>query len=187
MWKNSSGFRPSTVDCGCYVAAGRRAEARIQDSGETRPRHTCRRPEQFSVLDSYRQTLCRVVARIFAVSPFSTFDSRPSTASGERRISNPFGFLPPNSVQVVARIFAVSPFSTLDLRLPHEGGEFQIRLARFWISDCFHPGRAAYCLLPTALLESWMPQRSRESSSLSFLAQARNMTNCLHWQAAGFA
>jgi hypothetical protein len=33
----------------------------------------------------------QLVARIIAVSPFSTFDSRPSTASGGRRISNPFG------------------------------------------------------------------------------------------------
>jgi hypothetical protein len=69
-----------------------------------------------------------------------------------------FRFLLPNSVQVVAHILEVSPFSTFDSRLPQEGGEFQIRLARLWISDCLYPGRTAhcrlltaYCLLPTAL------------------------------------
>jgi hypothetical protein len=35
----------------------------------------------------------QVVAHIFAVSPFSTFDSRPSAVSGRRRISNPFGWV----------------------------------------------------------------------------------------------
>jgi hypothetical protein len=48
----------------------------------------------------------------------------------------------------VAHIFAVSPFSTLDSRVPHEGGEFQIRLAGFWISDCPQPGTCRP--LPTA-------------------------------------
>jgi hypothetical protein len=61
-----------------------------------------------------------------------------------------FRFLLPNSVQVVARILEVSPFSTFDSRLPQQGGEFQIRLARFWISDCSYPGRTAYCRLATA-------------------------------------
>jgi hypothetical protein len=37
----------------------------------------------------------------------------------------------------------------------------------------------AFWLQPTAFLESWVRQRSCESSSLSFLAQARNMTSCL--------
>ena len=35
----------------------------------------------------------RVFAHIFAVSPLSTFNSRPSTVSGRRRISNPFGWV----------------------------------------------------------------------------------------------
>jgi hypothetical protein len=41
--------------------------------------------------DDQRSRCVQVVAHIFAASPFSTFDSRPSTASGGRRISNPFG------------------------------------------------------------------------------------------------
>ena len=125
MGKSSSGFRLLTVplrrvDCGCYVAGGRRAGARIQDSGQTRPRHTCRRLGQFWVLDSYCQTLCRLSHTFLRYRPFR--------------------------------------LSTLDPRLPQEGGEFQIRLARLWISDCPYPGHTAhcrlltaYCLLPTAL------------------------------------
>jgi len=158
MGKNSSGFRLLTVplrrvDCGCYVAGGRRAGARIQDSGKARPRHTCRRLGQFWVSDSYCQTLCRLSHAFLRYRPFrlSTLDCL-SRAENFKSVWLDFGFQ-------IAPTLDVPP--TADWLLP-----------------------TAYCLLP--FLESWVRQRSCESSSLSFLTQARNTTNCLHWQAAGF-
>ena len=41
-------------------------------------------------------------------------------------------------MQVVAHIFAVSPFATLYSRPPQEGGEFQMRLAKFRAMVAFY-------------------------------------------------